>query len=456
MDVGRHPNINLLAYSELEGVAGELGDFRVTVRKKARYVDESKCTGCGTCSEKCPSIISDTYNLGLSRSKAIYKYFAQGIPSTYTIDAQYCRTFQPGKKCGVCAKVCQAGAVDYKQQDHLVELQVGAIVLATGYDLFDARKLPEYGYGRLPNVITALEFERLLSASGPTHGHVYRLSDLRSQAEVPELEKSRKKFASSLEQFEKKFGQSSEDFYPLYGSSPYQGENYDQWADQIRGYRQVTQDLELKKSRLENMQIAHRLAFIQCVGSRDIRFNKYCSGFCCMHSIKEAIIAREHDAAAEVFIFGMDIRAVGKNFEEYRNRGANEVGLQFIRSRVAEITEDKNHGPVIWYEDTMERKVRRLPVDLVILATACEPSESAKRLADVVGVALSDFGFFATDPLEPPDTSRSGVFVVGCAQGPMDIPESVAQASSAATRVAQILSNAGKHDSAAQGASIDG
>jgi len=175
-----------------------------------------------------------------------------------------------------------------------------------------------------------------------------------------------------------------------------------------------------------------------------------------MHSIKEAIIAREHDSAAEVFIFGMDIRAVGKNFEEYRNRGAHEVGVHFIRSRVAEITEDKNHGPMIWYEDTMERKVRRLPVDLVILATACQPSESAKRLAEVLRVSLNDFGFFETDPLEPPDTTRSGVFVVGCAQGPMDIPESVAQASSAATRVAQILSNATRQVNSSQGASIDG
>jgi heterodisulfide reductase subunit A-like polyferredoxin len=451
MDVGRHPNINLLAYSEVEKVAGELGDFRITVRKKARYVDESKCTGCGACSEKCPTAISDTYNLGLSRSKAIYKYFAQGIPSAYTIDANFCRSFQRGKKCGVCAKVCQAGAVDYNQQDRLVEIHAGAIILATGYELFDARKLPEYGYGRLPNVITALEFERLLSASGPTHGHIYRPSDLRLQTEVPELEKSLKKLASSLEQFEKKFSQSSKDFYARYASGSCQGEDYDKWASQFCSYRQLTEELQLKKSQVANQQTSHRLAFIQCVGSRDIRFNKYCSGFCCMHSIKEAIIAREHDAEAEVLIFGMDIRAVGKNFEEYRNRGAHEVGLQFIRSRVAEITEDKNHGPIIWYEDTMERKVRRLPVDLVILATACEPSESAKRLAELVGISLSDFGFFETDPLEPPDTTRSGVFVVGCAQGPMDIPESVAQASSAATRVAQVLSNSVKQEIASSG-----
>ncbi len=153
---------------------GKSAIFSVTVRKKARYVDESKCTGCGTCAEKCPTVTSDAYNLGLGKAKAIYKYFAQGIPSAYTIDATQCRNFQPGKKCGVCPKVCQAGAIDYKQEEKILDVPVGAIIVATGYDLFDARKIPEYGYGRLPNVVTALEFERFLSASGPTHGHVYR------------------------------------------------------------------------------------------------------------------------------------------------------------------------------------------------------------------------------------------------------------------------------------------
>jgi len=120
MDVGRHPNIRLLAYSEVEKVEGEIGDFHVTVRRKARYVDENKCTGCGTCAEKCPTVTSDAYNLGLGKAKAIYKYFAQGIPSAYTIDPTVCRNFQPGKKCGVCAKVCQAGAIDYKQQEQVL------------------------------------------------------------------------------------------------------------------------------------------------------------------------------------------------------------------------------------------------------------------------------------------------------------------------------------------------
>jgi len=381
MDAGRHPNVRLLAYSEVEKVEGEIGDFRVTVRKKARYVDESKCTGCGACAEKCPTGGPDAYNMGHAQSKAIYRYFAQGIPSTYTIDASRCRSFQPGKKCGVCAKVCQAGAIDYKQKDQVLEIAAGSIIVATGYDLFDAHRIPEYGYGRLPNVITALEFERFVPASGPTHGHVYRLSDL---AALPKKEKDR-------------------------------------------------------HAALEKLESAHRLAFIQCVGSRDIRFNAYCSGFCCMHSIKEAIIACEHDQKADVSIFGMDIRAVGKGFDEYRERGARESGIHYIRSRVAEVTETADHSPVIWYEDTKTQRVEQMPVDLVILATACQPSEGSRQLAETLGLDINEYGFIATRPNQPLDTSRPGVFVCGCSQNPMDIPESVAQASSAAARAAQVV-----------------
>ncbi len=275
-------------------------------------------------------------------------------------------------ECKMCEQACLACAIDHKMEDQLVDLDVGAIILATGYELFDARRVPEYGYGRLPNVVTALEFERLLSAAGPTQGHVYRPSDL--------------------------------------GRA------------------------------IEEKETAHRLAFIQCVGSRDSRFHKQCSAFCCMHAIKEAVIAREHDPKAEAYIFGMDIRAVGKNFEEYRNRAENEAGVKFIRSRVAEVGETGNHNPVIWYEDTKTREVRSIEVDLAILATACEPGPAAMKFSKLLGVPLNEFGFYATKTVPPPDTLRPGVFTCGCAQGPMDIPESVAQASSAAARAARALS----------------
>ena len=420
-----------------------MGDFRATVRKRARFVDESKCTGCGACAEKCPTATTDAYNLGHAKAKAIYKYFAQGIPSAYTIDATVCRTFQPGKKCGVCSKVCQAGAIDYSQQDQILTIEAGAIILATGYDLFDPHQVPEYGYGRLPNVITALEFERFLSASGPTHGHVYRPTDLALMHTVPDLEKASQRAVKGLEKYEQQFAMDSASFMARFDSGELTGGDYDKWAAQAKPAMAAVAEYERMKARTDAIESAHRLAFIQCVGSRDKRFNEYCSGFCCMHAIKEAIIAREHDPKAEVFIFGMDIRAVGKGFEEYRNRGGRESDIQYVRSRVAEITEDKEHNPVIWYEDTKAREVKHQTADLVILATACQPSASTRAVAQIAGIRVNDFGFYDTDPGEPLDTSKPGVFVCGCAQSPMDIPESVAQASSAAARAAQVISSNG-------------
>ena len=385
MDVGRHPKIELIAYSEVEKIDGTVGAFDVTIRKKARYVDESKCTGCGACAEKCPTRVPDPYNEGLGERKAIYRYFAQGIPSTYTIDPDACRHLaglraeKEGadkskiKKCGVCAKICQAKAIDYSQQDQIIHRQVEAIVLAVGYEVLKPEGITEYGYGRVPNVVTAIEFERLLSASGPTAGHLYRPADFVGKKKMP-----------------------------------------------------------------EHLPHAKRLAFIQCVGSRDGRRFIHCSGFCCMHSIKEAIIAKEHDSELEAWIFGMDIRAVGKGFEEYRLK-AEQIGVKFVRSRVAEITKGPNGLPIVWYEDTRARRVYSGEFDIVVLASACLPPKDAPLLAEKFGIELDSFGFIKTRPFAPFDSTREGIFVCGCARGPADIPESVAQASSAAARVAQVV-----------------
>ncbi len=439
MDVGRHPNITLYAYSEVEKVEGEVGNFKVTIRKRARFVEESKCTGCGACAEKCPTVVPDDYNMGFADRKAIYRYFSQGIPSTYTIDTRFCRQFQEGKKCGICAKICQAKAVNYEQTDQIIEIEVGAIITAVGYDLFDAFKIPEYGYGRIPNVITAMELERFLSASGPTHGHLYRPSDLKLKSEFAELEKKQQKLAKSLERHEKKHGMTSEAFFAKHQSGEMAGDEFADWAKQVKEFKEFSAEFEAKKQQVEAIGHASRLAFLQCVGSRDIRFNPHCSSFCCMHAIKEAIIAKEHDPHAQLYIFGMDIRAVGKGFEEYRNRGAKSVGIHYIRSRVAEITQTQDKSPVIWYEDTLERQVKTLEVDLVILATACEAAQGSDKLATLLGIERDASGFFKTTDDQPLDTSRPGIFTCGCAQGPKDIPESVAQASSAAARAAQVL-----------------
>jgi heterodisulfide reductase subunit A len=307
--------------------------------------------------------------MGLNLRKAIYKHFAQGIPSVYTIDKENCIRIKKGagkkkKPCGLCEKVCPADAVNFNQEDELVEIDAGAIILATGYDLFDPSGLSNYGYGRIKNVVVSLECERLMSASGPTGGHLERPSDGR---------------------------------------------------------------------------LAKRVGFIQCVGSRDLRNRDYCSGFCCMHSIKEAILTREHDAESEVYIFYNDLRAMGKGFHEYRKRGENQYGIKYIKARVGEITQDEEENPIVWYEDIKEGKVKHLTLDMAVLATASVPSEGGKELTTVLGVDLDEHGFVRSEMIHPLSTSVPGIFLCGACQGPIDIPESVTQASGAAAFAAEIM-----------------
>ena len=439
LDVGRHPNIELLAYTEVENVEGEAGDFRITIRRKARYVEEDKCTGCGTCAEKCPTVVSDAFNVGQGTRSAIYSWFAQGIPSTHTIDPDHCRQLN-GKKCGICAKVCQAEAINFDQKDRIVELNVGAIIVAAGYEVFDPSRIPEYRYKDLPNVITALEFERFLSASGPTSGHLDRPSDRAVEDELTLLEKKAKKSKRVIDKFEKEHDKPSAEFYKAFQSGEYKDEeDYKKWADKYKAHLAIMEPLEDLKKKAEGFAAAKKLAFIQCVGSRDLRFYPFCSGYCCMHSIKEAIIAHEHEPETTSTIFGMDIRAVGKGFEEYKVRGGNNSNITYRRGRVAEIMEGANNNPVVICEDTIEQKVKSEEFELVILATACAPSKGIEQLAKILDIEINEFGFFKTTSSRPLDTSRDGVFVCGCAHSPMDIPESVAQASSAASRAVQIV-----------------
>ena len=438
LDVGRHPNIALLAYSEVEKVEGQAGDFKVTVRRKARYVEEDRCTGCGACAEKCPTVVPDAFNEGLGERRAIYAYFAQGIPSTHTIDADHCRQLN-GKKCGICAKTCQAEAINFEQKDRFLELEVGAIIIAAGYDVFDPSRIPEYRYREIANVVTAIEFERLLSASGPTGGHMERPSDRAVEAEIAALEKKANKSQKALDKFEEKFGEASADFYGKFQAGEFkEDEERQKWADKYAGHLDIAEPLEALKKKAEGFSVAKRLAFIQCVGSRDFRFYPFCSGYCCMHSIKEAMIAHEHEPETTSTIFGMDIRAVGKGFEEYKIRGGNNSNITYVRGRVAEITEGPNNNPVVIYEDTRERKIKSQEFDMVVLATACAPIKDIDKLAKTVGVELDKYNFIKTSSLSPVDTTSPGVFVCGCAESPMDVPESVAQASSAAERAAEI------------------
>jgi heterodisulfide reductase subunit A len=399
-----------MAYSEVVDFSGEAGSFNVKILQRARYVDASKCTACGACAEKCPTKVPNEFNFGLDERKAIYKDYAQGIPSVFTIDPDHCRVIQ-GQKCGVCAKQCQAKAIDYEQKDSEVELNVAAVIVSTGYDLFDATKIPEYGFGKLPNVISSLMMERLLSAGGPTAGHLSPPSVVRGEQRLKEIPKQIKK------------------------------------AEKAEKTDEVTK-LQKEKAWLEEhvhkLHTAKKLGFIQCVGSRDFRFHKYCSSYCCMHAIKEAIIAREHEPETESYIFYMDLRTVGKGFEEYKVRGAEVSGLKYIRGRVAEITQDEDLRPVVRYEDTEQRRVVSMTLDMVILANACSASSSVVKIAELLGIELDENNFVKTHPNRPLDTSVPGIFTCGCAQGPLDIPESVAQASSAAARAAEVVMTGGQ------------
>ncbi len=409
MEVGRHPSINILAYSELVEFSGQIGNFKAKVHSKARFVDRSRCTACGACAEKCPTRVPNEFNFGMDERKAIYKDYAQGIPAVYTIDPENCRLKQ-GKKCGVCAKACQAKAIDYEQQDTFHELDVAAVIVAIGYQLFDATRIPEYGYGKLPNVISSLEMERLLSAAGPTKGHTTRPSVIKAERRLKEIAKLIKK-AEKVD--------NSEEMATLQAEQK-------KWEDHIH-----------KK------HSAKKLGFIQCVGSRDFRFHKYCSSYCCMHSLKQAIISREHEPESDSYIFYMDLRTVGKGFDEYKVRGAEVSGLKYIRGRVAEITQDEDLNPIVHYEDTELRRVVSQTLDMVILANACSPSKAAQGISQLLGVELEENGFVKTAPSKPLDTNVPGIFSCGCAQGPLDIPESVAQASSAAARAAEVVMTGG-------------
>ena len=364
-DCARHPNVTLHTYTEVTTLEGTAGDFTATVLQHPRYVDETKCTGCGECVQKCPAKVPDAFDMGLRERKAIYLYFPQAIPQVMTIDPDHCIYLQRSK-CGVCAKVCQAEAIDFEQTEQEVTLRVGAVVVATGYDFFDPRGLTQFGYEQCPNVITALEYERLICASGPTDGHLLRLSD---------------------------------------------------------------------------GQPAKRIGFIQCVGSRDVRHQIFCSSVCCMHSSKQAVLAFEHDPEAESYVFYSDFRASGKGFRQYVARAEREYGVHYVRSRVAHIAEDEAHNPVIHYEDAATSRPARMTVDLAVLATSLIPRPSTAALAQVLGIEMDSYGFVKTEPFAPVDTTRPGIFVAGCCREPSDIPESVMQASAAAARAARAIGN---------------
>jgi len=362
-ECARHPNITLHTYSELLDVHRlNNAGFHVKILKKPTYVDPQKCIACGLCAEKCPTKVKDEFDMDLRERRAIYRYFLQSIPSSYVIDEANCR-YLTKKKCQVCEKVCEKGAIDFEDRPKEIELELGSIIVTSGIDPFNPRNLSCYGYGRFKDVITSLEFERLLSASGPTQGHIARPSD---------------------------------------------------------------------------HKVPKRAAFIQCIGSRDLKVkNDYCSAVCCMYALKEAVIAREHEKEITPTIFFMDMRCYGKDFDKYYERAKEQFGVSFKRSRVSKVTTDGNGRLEVHYLENGLPK--RANFDLVILSVGIGPRKDAVSLADKLGIELNDLGFIQTHPFRPIETSQSRIYVGGAISSPKDIPESVMEASSAAARVSEDL-----------------
>ena len=359
VEVSRHPNITLLTNSQVANVQGHVGNFQVKVQKEPRFVDENKCTGCAMCVEKCPVKAPNEHFAGMGERKAIYIPFPQAIPRKAIIEAENCLYFQKNI-CRVCEKICFAGAIDFEQRPETIDLNVGAIIAATGFGTYDPSQIKEYGYGIYKDVITHLQLEGLISASGPTAGNLLQPSD----GKVP-----------------------------------------------------------------------HRIAFIQCVGSRNAKANPYCCSICCMFATKESILIKEHNPEADVYIFFTDLRTAGKGSLEYINRAKQEYKVNYIRSRPGEITwEPKTNNLKVLYN--VGREVRSKEVDLIVLVTTLLPKQGAKRLSDVLGIELNEHCFFKIkDPLSSPtDTNVPGIFVCGFCGGPTNITESVLQASGAAAR----------------------
>ncbi len=365
-DVGRHPNVELLVRSEVIKVEGEPGNFKVTVLKRASFVDWQACTTCGVCTEKCPAKVPSEFNLGINQRKAIYVPFPQAVPNKPYIDKLNCIYFKTGK-CRVCEKLCPAKAIDFNMSDEHINLVVGSIVVATGVDYWNPIESSEYGYRRFKNVISSFELERYLDPASPTRGEL-----------------------------------------PLSPSG----------------------------------QPPKRVAFIQCVGSRNMKADiDYCSRICCMNAIKDTLVIREHYPESEIFMFYIDIRAFGKGFEEFYRRSL-DAGVKYIKGKPSKITENQKTGElVLAYEDQLKGEIKDLVVDLAVLSSAKIPSQGTKELANILGIDFDQDGFFKEkDPCSHPlESVKEGIYLCGCATSPKDITDSIAEACGAAAKAGVLI-----------------
>jgi heterodisulfide reductase subunit A2 len=375
VDVANHPKITLRTYAEIESVEGYIGNFRATIRQKARSVN-SKCTGCGACMAKCPKKkIPNSFDKNLGFRPAIYVPFPQAVPNTPVIDRENCTYFQSGK-CGLCQKICGPGAIDYEQQDELVVEEIGAVVVATGFELYDIGPKPEgspiegygeFGYGTIPDVIDGMTFERLASASGPTGGKIVRPSDGKEPKEV---------------------------------------------------------------------------VFVQCVGSRAREKGiSYCSKICCMYTAKHTMLYKHKVHDGQAYVFFMDARTPGKNYDEFWRRAIEEEEAVYIRGMVSRMYE-KDGKVVVMGSDVHVGVQVEIEADLVVLATAVQAKKGAEGLAQKLGISYDKYGFYseAHAKLRPVECATAGIYLAGACQGPKDIPDTVSQASAAAAKVMTLFS----------------
>ena len=361
VDCASNPNIRIMSYSEVENVSGFVGNFDVTIRKRARSIDMVKCTGCGICYEKCPVKLPSEFDEGLGQRRAIYVPFPQAVPNVPVIDREKCRKFLDDK-CGACQKLCPADAVDFTQEDELITERFGAIVVATGFQTWDPAEYGNLGYGIYPDVITGLQFERLINASGPTDGKLVRPSD---------------------------------------------------------------------------HTVPKNVVFLSCIGSRDDEHGyPYCSKVCCMYNAKHALLLKEKNHDAQAYVFYTDIRANGKGYEEFVRRAIEKYGAIYLRGRVSRVFE-MDGKLYVRGVDTLAGKPVEIEADMVVLASAMEAQPDAKDLARKLGISVDEYNWFseAHPKLRPVEVLTAGIYLAGACQYPKDIPDSVAQASGAASKV---------------------
>jgi heterodisulfide reductase subunit A len=369
MDVGRHPNIKLYTLSEVEDISGYIGNFTARIRKRTKYVREEDCTACNDCVDVCPVTSLNEYEVGLNSRKAVYIPFAQAVPSSYVVNMDECLGNTP-IACGKCIDVCPKECIDFDMTDEVFNVDIGTIVVATGMDVYDPTEMDEYGYSRFENVVTSFEFERLINASGPTEGHLIRMTDR-----------------------------------------------------------------EEPKS----------IGFILCVGSRSQnRGNPYCSNICCMNTVKDSLLIKEHYPDAEIKVFYQDIRAFGKGFEDLYVR-SRALGVKYIRGLPGDIVEDqKSKNLIVTVENTLTGEVESHELEMIVLSVGVIP-RAESGLDSVLALSKTSDGFYQEShpKLKPVDAPSQGIFFAGCAEFPKDVKDSVTQASASAAR-AGILMAKGK------------